>query len=1262
MAQLISPGVQVSIINNASAPQVAAGTTPTIFLATQTNKLLSDGVTIAPGTLPANAGAVYTITSQRELLQTFGNPFFNIVAGTVQQGDEVNEIGLHAAWSYLSLANSVNVIRADLDMSQLLETEVEPTSAPANGTYWFDYTNSSYGAFRANGNPIAGLAWNQLAVLTPTAAQVDGFGVPLTTFGAAGNIAVVTSNVNNEIEMYEKISTVWYLIGSSAWQAARPTVLTGTVQIPGTVASGGELVINGSIIPTSALLTAANFAALAGAAVSNTGSSTITGDVGAVSAITPGAWTVTGTVHTVDDAATVQALVDATSAYGTLSVLPSTVLTGDLGGKTLTPGVYSYASSAALTGTLTLDFTGLSNQKIVIITGSTLTTASSSVVDVINSNSTNEIYWVIGSSATLGTTTSFAGNIIAQVSATLTTGATVANGSVIALTGSVTFDADTVAVHPAATNSVTISSGSTLSTIISDINTAAIPNITASTGGLANHQLVLTNTAGLDITISAASTAALLTALGMPALTTYGYDLVFAPNNSVPAGTHAGDIWIKTTNPNFGSNYLVKKYNSSVAQWQVVAAPLAANDVAAEVAQGLHLSELYLEYNTLGTTLAPEATFVIKQLASLLPVNVAEVSSYATPVTGSTFTIQSRESVGANIGTLSALVTVTTTGAETTAALLATLINAAIATDGTIPHVVASVVASKLVITSTNGSAVNLVDGTNTPLASLGVPTGVFSNWIELSYSTAINAPTLTAAEGALWFNPALSVDVMVNNGNQWIGYLTQYPLTDPNGPQVTSAMPTTQSNGNPLQNYDLWIQSNNVVGYPAIYRYLNGAWTLVDNTDHTTPMGVVFGDVRANSGPTGSWLNGAQPNSTAEADLLLSSFVDPVDEQILNPQIFPAGILLFNTEIGGNNVKVRRNSYFSGITTYTVGTAVFNVGDWLNQTPGRWVTSSGNDVNGVVLMGRFAQRAEVVKALAAQILDNQDVRSESLYFNLLACPGYVEVFADLVSLNIDRQETAFIITDVPATLTPDATSINAWAKDSANVATDGRLGRITAYDYAAMYYPWGLGTNVDGNSVAIPSSTIALNVYGYNDRVGYPWTPPAGTRRGIVNNASSVGYIDINTMEYKPTNVNQGQRDALYTNNINPILFKAGNGLLVRGDKTLSANSTGLTTRVNVARTVVYLRYILPQLYEKFLFELNTSATRASAKDLGDKFMVGLVGQGAVTDFAVVCDTTNNTPDTIAANELFIAFAVVPTFAIDFVYIPVSLQIGLTQ
>src|ERR1035438_2878922 len=141
-----------------------------------------------------------------------------------------------------------------------------------------------------------------------------------------------------------------------------------------------------------------------------------------------------------------QAQADALTGYNFLAGLPFIQnLTGqDLGGKTLDPGVYFYASSAQLTGALTLDFQGLSNEMIVLQIGSTLTTASSSMVNVINAGSNDQVFWQVGSSATLGTTTDFYGSIIADQSITLNTGADINCGRAIALNAAVTLDTNTI--------------------------------------------------------------------------------------------------------------------------------------------------------------------------------------------------------------------------------------------------------------------------------------------------------------------------------------------------------------------------------------------------------------------------------------------------------------------------------------------------------------------------------------------------------------------------------------------------------------------------------------------------------------------------------------------------------------------------------------------------------------------------------------------------------------------------------------------------
>ncbi|MEO5925949.1 MAG: DUF3494 domain-containing protein [Bryobacteraceae bacterium] len=205
-----------------------------------------------------------------------------------------------------------------------------------------------------------------------------------------------------------------------------------------------------SVARASTLFGVENEAILAASAVTSTGQTLIIGDLGiwpglnaAITGFPPG--TVQGTVNAGDSVAQ-QAQASAFGAYTTLAGLAFTTdLTGqDLGGKILTPGVYHFDSSAQLTGLLTLDAQGNNNALFVFQIGSTLTTASASNVQVINGTSSTELYWQVGSSATLGTTTNFAGNILASASITLNTGANILCGRAIALTAAVTLDNNTV--------------------------------------------------------------------------------------------------------------------------------------------------------------------------------------------------------------------------------------------------------------------------------------------------------------------------------------------------------------------------------------------------------------------------------------------------------------------------------------------------------------------------------------------------------------------------------------------------------------------------------------------------------------------------------------------------------------------------------------------------------------------------------------------------------------------------------------------------
>lgn len=192
--------------------------------------------------------------------------------------------------------------------------------------------------------------------------------------------------------------------------------------------------------------TAGSFAVLAGSTVTNTGSSVISGDLGlspgsAVTGFPPG--TLNGTQQTANSAA-VQAQVDLTVAYNAAGQTPVSTVPTELGGTTKTAGVYDSASGTfGLTGVLSLDAQGDPNAVFIFKTASTVITAGASRVNLINGAQACNVFWQVGSSATLGTNSTFKGNILALTSITLTTGANV-EGRVLARNGAVTLDSNTI--------------------------------------------------------------------------------------------------------------------------------------------------------------------------------------------------------------------------------------------------------------------------------------------------------------------------------------------------------------------------------------------------------------------------------------------------------------------------------------------------------------------------------------------------------------------------------------------------------------------------------------------------------------------------------------------------------------------------------------------------------------------------------------------------------------------------------------------------
>lgn len=292
------------------------------------------------------------------------------------------------------------------------------------------------------------------------------------------------------------------------------------------------------------------------------------------------------------------------------------------------------------------------------------------------------------------------------------------------------------------------------------------------------------------------------------------------------------------------------------------------------------------------------------------------------------------------------------------------------------------------------------------------------------------------------------------------------------------------------------------------------------------------------------------------------------------------------------------------------------------------------------------AKRVSIVTALQAQINSNTEVRSEIYEYNLIVCPGYPEVVDELVALSNSVNDEAFVIADTPVTKTPEQVAV--WALTSERVSSMN----------VAYYYPWGLASNLDGRNVCVAPSGIAARTYAYSDNQSYVWFAPAGVRRGTVTGVAQVGHVTgtLGTpTTFVETNLNQGQRDNLYEffKNINPITFFPGRGLLVWGQKT-SYGAASALDRVNVVRLVMYMKRQLRKGAFPFVFEPNDKVTRDNIKAMADGFLNDILSKRGLYDFVTLCDETNNTPDRIDRNELYLDVAIKPVKAVEFIYIPI--------
>jgi len=775
--------------------------------------------------------------------------------------------------------------------------------------------------------------------------------------------------------------------------------------------------------------------------------------------------------------------------------------------------------------------------------------------------------------------------------------------------------------------------------------------------------------------------AALLTALGLDEDTWYAPEYLPTYSYGAPRWRvtdtdtrPTGSVWNNVSVANNGMQLSINEWSATLGDWIA-----QTTNVYSSIPQALYsldpsgggknipVGTTIALYNAIFYNTDPNSSFSFEIFRKAAIGATVVTGTVANPSFSQSNSFSITASAAGSNTTTTATVTVGGTGT------IANLIAAVSAAN--VPFVSASVnSAGKLVFTHSQGGYMQMKNLSGTPLTTAGFVAGTtpfVSEWpedgVSLMMNNFVTAPTFTytasdtepdqdPATGRLWYYSAVDqADIMIQNNGNWVGYQNcsndvrgfDLSLTNASGPIISATAPTTQNDTalSPLQYGDLWIDTSDLENYPLIYRWqqVSGQdeWVPIDTTDQVTQNGILFADARW--APNGTTDPVADPFPTIES-LLTSNYLD-LDAP--DPSLFPQGMLLWNTRRSGYNVKSFEANYFNA-TNFP--------DDTLPTQKNTWLTASGNKQNGAMYAGRLAQRQMIVQAMKSGIDTSLGARENTTEFTLIASPGYPELIPNMIALSNERNNTLFVVGDTPMRLAGNSNELVTWATNNNGLGVPSEDGQSTTSNYAATFYPSGETTDLGGNTVIVPPSHMMVRTIIRSDSVAYPWLAPAGTRRGVVDNAARIGYIDSTTGEFQPLSVNQALRDVLYLNNINPITVIPNIGITNFGNKTSRAVTSALD-RINVARLVAFMRGRLEEIGKQYLFEPNDQITRNEITNACNSLMIDLIAKRAIYDYLVVCDLSNNTPARIDANELWVDIAIEPVKAAEFIYIPLRIK-----
>jgi len=742
-------------------------------------------------------------------------------------------------------------------------------------------------------------------------------------------------------------------------------------------------------------------------------------------------------------------------------------------------------------------------------------------------------------------------------------------------------------------------------------------------------------------------------------------------SSTQPQPAPTGSVWQNISSAGNGMSLKVKTYSAALDTWVPQVSNVYGNDAEANYTldptgggRNIPVGTTYVQWGVLDyVDNQPVSAFTLLERNALGATVITGDTVPTTFISGNSFNLAASQAGS------SAYIDYTVTLAGTTVSAFINAVSAA-----NIPYVSASVnTAGNIVFTHSQGGSIYLLNVTGTPITTAGFTLSttnvrqssynatelVLSNWVtapEFTYTASDTAPDQNPADGRLWYYSSVDdVDIMIQENGEWMGYQNvtndtrgfDLTLTNASGPIVAATAPTTQNNTaeSPLQYGDLWIDSSDLENYPMLYRWeqVSGVdqWVSVNTTDQTSSNGILFADARW--APNGTTDPVADPFPTI-VSLLTSDYLD-LDAP--DPALYPQGMLLWNTRRSGYNVKSFQLNYFNS-TTFP--------DDILPTVTNTWLTTSGNKADGAMYAGRQAQRALIVAAMKSGLDTSLTAREEQNQFNLIAAPAYPELAPNMVALSNERANTLFVVGDTPMRLAANGTDLVTYATDNGGLGLPTGDGLVIGSPYSAVFYPSCQTTDLSGNIVVQPPSHMMIRTILRSDAVSYPWLAPAGTRRGVIDNATAIGYIQSATGEFVQTAIGQGLRDVLYSYNINPITFIPGVGITNFGNKTRQATNTALD-RINVARLICFLRGRLEEIGKQYLFEPNDQITRNQISNTINSLMIDLVAKRALYDYLVVCDLSNNTPFRIDNNELWVDVAIEPVKAVEFIYIPLRIK-----